>query len=200
VACRARCPDRLDHRSPVDRVVALAVDDEQRDDEGTDCRDGVASVGQFPGGCEYRDCVRGASGGSTSVGGDAECDGTPETVAKEADAVVALARPVERAGRVATLAAALVPGTVVEPQAVDTVLGERVGDRPETGVRPTAAVLGVGRTRDDAGAGAPVGGVGRTRLAGHVEGRANVPGTRESETAGVARFARAVALSGHAGR
>ncbi len=158
----------LDDRFPVHGVVALAVAYLYRTRDVVECGDRVEVGGDSVGRCED------AHGGERFVdgrGGD-ERERRTETEPEQCDPVVAVGGPADRVPDVLEFAVALVPLAVVDAEAVDAGVGHGLRDGDEAFVTAVAAVLWMGRARDDAGVG-----VGR----GFVEAGADVPTTRDED-------------------
>ncbi len=138
---RSRLPRRLDDGLPVGGVVAGAVTHLDRH------RDRVDSGGDAGAPVEVADGREGAHCVEADVAGirrGQEGDAAAETVAEEADPVVARRRPPEGVAGVGAFAAALVPRAVVEAEAVDAPLAERIADGAEAAVAARPPCRGCG--------------------------------------------------------
>jgi phage shock protein A len=126
------------------------------------------------------------------LAGDEERERAAETESEQSDRLVSVVRPLDRVSNVGALAVALVPVAVVESEAVDSLLTERVRDGPEPFVAAVAAVLRVWRARDHAG----VCLVWSVRLVSRtVQRPANVSRTRNEDCLAISHGRKTVALT-----
>ena len=143
----AERPGALDDRLPVGRVVALAVDHLHRTLDPVERGHDVAVVGHLRGGRERRQDVR--RGPLVVRNRSQQRHRAAEAEPEQPDLLVWLGGPGERVPDVGPLGAPLVPGAVVEPQAVDPLAGDGVADPLQAAVVSVAAHLGVWRAGDD---------------------------------------------------
>jgi len=179
-------PRPLDDRLPVGRVVALAVDHLHRTLDSVERGHDVAVVGHLRGRCERRQDVRRRP--LVIRNGSQQRHRAAEAEPEQADLVVALGGPGERVPDVGPLAAPLVPGAVVEPQAVDPLAGDGVADPLQAAVVSVPAHLGVWRAGDDDRLGLGGSGVGTVERCTDVTGPGNPDGFGHTYVNGCKNF------------
>ena len=172
--CVVEFAGTFDHRLPVGSRVALGTEHLDRAVDPVEGDHRVPSLAAAVG------RERAHRSEILTVGGRTQRHRRAEAEPEQAHPIGVLACPPDGVSHVGLLATALIPVSIIEPEARDPLIAERVAHCHEPPVRTRSAVLRMGRTRDDDPFELRVRPLLR-RAVGAIERSAHVPTTRHHD-------------------